>query len=166
MKKALFLTKTLSLILCISICFSLTGCIKQSFNFKFSQEPENVVSMKIYNITDSVAEHEVDEKELIEFEPIKEIDQTRYAEVMEKIESFTFNFAMLVIAPAPSPSFGFYGLVLYIEYEDGGYSIMDKSTRLNFDKDGNFVDSGVYFYYGYSEEFDRLLEELAGENLE
>ena len=117
--------------------------------------------MRIYYIKDS--DSDISEKKLLDFQPICEIDPTRYAEVMDKIEGFTFNFAMLVIAPAPSPSFGFYDLVLYVEYEDGGYSVMDGNTRLNIDKDGNYVDPGRHCYYGSNEEFDMLLKELAGE---
>ena len=148
------LIKSVCIFVCVLICSSLTGCITVSSTFKFQQEPEEVVSMRIY-----YEDIELTEDELLKCEPVCEIEQERYAEIMEKIEGYTFKSAMLLIAPAPSPSFGYYNYILYVEYADGGKSILDRRTRVNYDSEGEIIDCN---YYDVNVEYDELLEQLAG----
>lgn len=147
------LIKSVCIFVCVLICSSLTGCITVSSTFKFQQEPEEVVSMRIY-----YEDIELTEDELLKCEPVCEIEQERYAEIMEKIEGYTFKSAMLLIAPAPSPSFGYYNYILYVEYADGGKSILDRRTRVNYDSEGEIIDCN---YYDVNVEYDELLEQLA-----
>jgi len=115
--------------------------------------------MRIYYVDISTIDHELNEDDLLKYEPVCEIEQERYAEIMEKIEGYTFKSAMLLIAPAPSPSFGYYNYILYVEYADGGKSILDRRTRVNYDSEGEIIDCN---YYDVNVEYDELLKQLAG----
>ncbi len=161
--KSNILLKSFSLmILCILLLFSFTGCISESFSFAFSHSPDNVRFMRVYNTFDSVGHP----KDLPYSDLVCEIHPERYSDIMEKIEGYSFDFTMLLIANAPSPSFQYCGYILYIEYTDGESSVLDLNTRQNLDIDGNAIDPDRYCFYGYSEEFDELLKELAGESTE
>lgn len=147
------LIKSVCIFVCVLICSSLTGCITVSSTFKFQQGPEEVVSMRIY-----YEDIELSEDELLKCEPVCEIEQERYAEIMEKIEGYTFESAILLIAPAPSPSFRYCDYILYVEYADGGKSILDQRTRVNYDSTGEIINCN---YYDFNVEYDELLEQLA-----
>lgn len=115
--------------------------------------------MRIYYVDISTIDHELNEDDLLKYEPVCEIEQERYAEIMEKIEGYTFKSAMLLIAPAPSPSFGYCNYILYVEYADGGKSILDQQTRVNYDSEGEIINCN---YYDFNVEYDELLKQLAG----
>lgn len=158
MKSNTFVIKFCLFSLCLSILLSLTGCISESFSFTFSHLPGEVRFMRIYYTEDSYS----DPKDLIDQDPVCEIDPEEYSRIMEKTEGCSFDFSMLLIANAPSPSFDYCGYILYVEYVDGESSMLDNRTRQNFDAEGLVIDPDRYCIYGYSEEFSDLLEELAG----
>ena len=158
MKSNTFVIKLCLFTLCLSILLSLTGCISESFSFTFSHSPGEVRFMRIYYTEDSYS----NPKDLLDQEPVCEIDSEEYSRIMEKTEGYSFDFSMLLIANAPSPSFDYRGYILYVEYVDGESSMLDNQTRQNFDAEGLVIDPDRYCIYGYSEEFNDLLEELAG----
>ena len=104
-------------------------------------------------------------KDLLNQDPVCEISPEEYSKIMEKIEGCSFDFSMLLIANAPSPSFDYSGYILYVEYLDGESSVLDNRTRRNLDAEGLVIAPDRYCLYGYSEEFNNLMEELAGNNV-
>lgn len=151
--------KSISLVLCLIIVFSLTGCLQESFSFKFSHSADEVVSMRIYYSFENIGYTE----DLLLLDPIREIDPSEYSDIMDKIESYSYDFAMLLIANAPSPSFDYCGYILYVEYTDGETSLLDINTRQNLNINGETINPDRYCFFGVSVEFNNLLSELAGE---
>lgn len=161
MKNNSLIVKLCLFAVCIAFLLSLTGCISESFSFTFSHSPDEVRFMRIYYTTDSFSAP----KDLLNQDPVCEISPEEYSKIMEKIEGCSFDFSMLLIANAPSPSFDYSGYILYVEYLDGESSVLDNRTRQNLDAEGLVIAPDRYCLYGYSEEFNNLLEELAGNDV-
>ncbi len=134
--------RTVSLLLMIAVLLSLTGCfVNVNKSFDLTKTAGDIRSIEIYNLVDEWYQgNDISE----EYEPVDTVDESRFEEFVGELKGVRFTDTIILIPAAVDPNFSYYGYVVKVCLDDGGYYMLSAAgVQYKYSVNGR---SSMYHY--------------------